>query len=58
VVGKSAVIDWQPMQPGDVPLTHANVDRARKLLGYEPTTRVEDGIAKFWAWRQLRGTDL
>jgi UDP-glucuronate 4-epimerase len=54
VVGKPAHIEWQPMQPGDVPITHANIDRARKLLGYAPTTIPADGIAKYWAWRQLR----
>src|SRR5688572_20031008 len=44
-VGQSAVIDRQPDQPGDVPLTYANIDRARALLGYTPTTPPERGIA-------------
>ncbi|HEY6180526.1 MAG TPA: NAD-dependent epimerase/dehydratase family protein [Kofleriaceae bacterium] len=55
VVGKPAVIDRQPHQPGDVPVTYANIDRARALLGYEPTTRPEAGIAHYWAWCQARG---
>src|SRR4051812_38610058 len=50
VVGKRAVIDWQPDQPGDVPVTYANVDRARALLDYAPTTPPDVGIEKFWAW--------
>ncbi|HET9625709.1 MAG TPA: NAD-dependent epimerase/dehydratase family protein [Kofleriaceae bacterium] len=54
VVGRAAKIDWQPLQPGDVPVTYANIDRARALLGYEPTTRPDAGIAKYWAWRQAR----
>jgi UDP-glucuronate 4-epimerase len=54
VVGRDAKIDWQPMQPGDVPVTYANIDRARALLGYAPTTRPDAGIAKYWAWRQSR----
>lgn len=55
VVGKAARIDWQPMQPGDVPVTYANIARARDALGYAPTTGVEAGIARQWAWaRQLR----
>jgi UDP-glucuronate 4-epimerase len=54
VVGKQATIEWQPDQPGDVPITFANVDRARAALGYEPTTPPEVGIAKFWQWRQDR----
>ena len=51
-VGKAAVIEAQPDQPGDVPITHANIDRARAALGYQPTTGVEAGIARQWAWRQ------
>jgi UDP-glucuronate 4-epimerase len=54
VIGKPAVIDWQPMQLGDVPVTYANIDRARALLGYEPTTRPDAGLARYWAWRQAR----
>jgi UDP-glucuronate 4-epimerase len=52
VVGKKASIDAQPMQPGDVPVTYANIDRARALLAYQPTTLVEDGIARQWEWVQ------
>ena len=55
VIGRPAVVDWQPNQPGDVPLTYASIDRARALLGYEPTTRPEVGIARYWAWCQGRG---
>jgi UDP-glucuronate 4-epimerase len=52
VVGKAAEIDRQPDQPGDVPITYADVTRARADLGYEPTTRLRDGVEKFWAWFQ------
>jgi UDP-glucuronate 4-epimerase len=54
VVGKKATIDRQPPQPGDVPITYANIDRARTLLGYEPTTRPDAGIARYWQWLQGR----
>jgi UDP-glucuronate 4-epimerase len=54
IVGKTATVERQPDQPGDVPLTYANVDRARAMLGYEPTTPPDVGIAKFWEWRQTR----
>ncbi|HEY0194575.1 MAG TPA: NAD-dependent epimerase/dehydratase family protein, partial [Kofleriaceae bacterium] len=54
VIGRPATIDWQPMQPGDVPVTYANIDRAHRLLGYQPTTRPDAGIAKYWAWQQAR----
>ncbi len=53
-IGRPAVIDWQPMQPGDVHVTYANIDRARALLGYQPTTRPEAGIAAYWQWSQGR----
>jgi len=51
-VGKSAVIDRQPMQPGDVPITYADISRAREKLGYNPTTKIADGIPKFVEWYQ------
>jgi UDP-glucuronate 4-epimerase len=50
VVGKRATIDWLPDQPGDVPITYANIDRARAALAYEPTTRVEVGVERYWEW--------
>ncbi|MCX5742681.1 MAG: NAD-dependent epimerase/dehydratase family protein [Proteobacteria bacterium] len=50
VVGKAAVIDRQPDQPGDVPITYANVDRARALLDYHPTTPPAEGVARYWKW--------
>jgi UDP-glucuronate 4-epimerase len=50
VVGTQAVIEWQPDQPGDVPITYANIDRARSALDYAPTTRPDAGIARYWEW--------
>jgi UDP-glucuronate 4-epimerase len=55
VVGKPAIIDWQPPQPGDVPVTFANIERAGRVLGYAPKTPVELGIAKYWQWVQTYG---
>lgn len=49
VVGKAARIEPQPEQPGDVPLTFASIEKAKRLLGYAPTTRIEDGVARQWA---------
>lgn len=54
-VGKPAQIVWQPDQPGDVPITYADVSRAHALLGYQPTTTVDVGVSRFWNW--LRSTD-
>ena len=52
-MGVRPEIDRQPPQPGDVARTFADVTRARELLGYRPTTPVEDGIPRFAEW--LRG---
>lgn len=49
-LGKKAVIDRQPMQPGDVPITFADISKARRLLNYHPCTKIEDGIPKFAEW--------
>jgi UDP-glucuronate 4-epimerase len=49
-LGKKAVINRLPDQPGDVPLTYANIDKARRLLGYNPTTKIAAGIPKFVDW--------
>jgi len=45
-----ALIDRQPMQPGDVPITFADITKSRELLGYNPTTKIADGIPKFVEW--------
>lgn len=47
---KKAILDRQPMQPGDVPITYADISKARKLLGYNPQTKIEEGIKKFTDW--------
>jgi len=49
-LGKRAIIDHQPLQPGDVPLTYADVSKARRLLGYNPQTNIEAGIDRFVDW--------
>jgi UDP-glucuronate 4-epimerase len=49
-LGKPAVIDRQPSQPGDVPITYANIEKAKSLLGYKPSTGIEAGIDKFIDW--------
>ena len=49
-LGRKAVIDRQPMQPGDVPITFADISKAKKLLNYNPTTKIREGIPKFVEW--------
>ena len=49
-LGKTAQIDRQPLQPGDVPQTFADIAKARRLLGYNPQTQIEEGIHTFVRW--------
>lgn len=49
-VGKKAMIERLPLQPGDVHQTYADVSRAKAELGYEPSTEIEAGLAKFAQW--------
>jgi UDP-glucuronate 4-epimerase len=49
-LGQKAVIDRQPPQPGDVPLTYADVTKARTILGYRPAVPIERGIPRFIEW--------
>jgi UDP-glucuronate 4-epimerase len=46
----TAEIQRQPLQPGDVPQTYAEIEKARRLLNYDPQTPIEEGIRKFVAW--------
>lgn len=49
-LGKKAITNYLPMQPGDVQATWANADLLRELTGYEPRTSIRDGIAAFVDW--------
>ena len=49
-LGKKAKVNRLPEQPGDMPLTCADISKARKLLGYNPTTRLRDGLPRFIDW--------
>jgi UDP-glucuronate 4-epimerase len=49
-LGKKAKINRLPEQPGDMPLTCADISKARKLLGYKPTTRLGEGLPRFIDW--------
>ncbi len=50
--GKKAVINRQPLQSGDVPITFADISKARAKLGYNPKTKIAEGIPKFVEWFQ------
>jgi len=49
-LGKPAILDKQPDQPGDVPITYADVSLAERELGYRCTTPLAEGVKKFCAW--------
>ena len=53
-LGKRAIIDRQPPQPGDVPITFADISKAEKMLGYYPRIKIEEGMRLFIEWF-LRG---
>ena len=43
-------IIFEKEQPGDVPKTYADINKAKKLLGYEPQTSIKEGLEKFKKW--------
>ncbi len=49
-IGKKAVLDLLPMQPGDVPKTYADIETSQRDLGYVPRTTIEEGIPRFIEW--------
>ena len=49
-LGRPAIIDRQPEQSGDVPQTWAAIEKARRLLGYQPATGFEVGLRRFVEW--------
>jgi len=50
VLGRTAVIDWQDWQPGDMRRTWATIDKANRMLGYAPVTEFDEGLQLFAAW--------
>jgi len=50
ILGKKAIREYLPLQPGDVPSTFANVDELVRAVGYKPATSVRDGVAAFVSW--------
>lgn len=54
---RKAIINRMPEQPGDVPATWASTEKAKRLLGYEPSTTFLDGLAKFRDWLLPHGAE-
>lgn len=48
--GRKVEIDRQSVQPGDVPITYADISKARDLLGYSPQVKIDQGIPRFVDW--------
>ncbi|WP_312484818.1 NAD-dependent epimerase/dehydratase family protein [Massilia timonae] len=48
--GIEARKEFLPMQPGDVPATHASIDKLKAWVDFAPTTPLATGLASFWAW--------
>jgi UDP-glucuronate 4-epimerase len=49
-LGRPAIRDYQPMQPGDVPATFADIEAIRTELGFEPRTAIDQGVPRFAQW--------
>jgi UDP-glucuronate 4-epimerase len=49
-LGAEARLKMEPMQPGDVKETYADIEASRRDFGFEPTTSIDDGIPRFVAW--------
>ena len=56
--GRPAVRRRKPPQPGDVPVTYADISRARAEIGYDPRTPIEQGVARFVEWYRRQETAL
>jgi len=54
-LGKKAQVRELPVQPGDVPITCADISKARRLLRYSPKVKIEEGIETFIQWYRNRG---
>ncbi len=50
LLGRQAIKEYAPMQPGDVPATYASIDRLAAVTGFSPSTPLAEGLARFVAW--------
>ncbi len=55
-LGRAPALERMPMQPGDVLCTYADIQKARRALGYDPKVRIEDGIPLFVEWFRTSGS--
>lgn len=57
ITGLQATVADQPLPPADPPATYANIEKATRMLGFQPRVPIEEGLARFWEWYQ-RERDL
>jgi len=57
-LGRKAVLEMKPMQPGDVQSTYADTDALRKAVGFSPSTPLAEGVARFVEWFKSYYRDL
>jgi UDP-glucuronate 4-epimerase len=50
LVGKRAILSTPPAPPSEPKINYADINKARKLLDYDPKTAVADGLAQMWDW--------
>ncbi len=53
-LGKKAKMRYLPEQPGDLPITYADVSKARRMLGYAPEIKIKEGVERFTSWYRGR----
>jgi UDP-glucuronate 4-epimerase len=49
-LGKKAIVKFADPIPGDVPITYADISKSKEMLGYDPKTLIDEGVAKYVAW--------
>ncbi|MEO8504627.1 MAG: NAD-dependent epimerase/dehydratase family protein [Acidobacteriota bacterium] len=57
-LGVEPRIEFLPDQPGDVPITYANVSKAKRVLGYAPKVHIRDGVRRFVSWYRQSGSGI
>lgn len=50
LIGRKAHTEMLPIQPAEMPVTYANIDAIKRDFGFQPTTNIEDGLARFVEW--------
>lgn len=55
VTGREIEVDYRDFRPGEVRVTWCQVDKARRVLGFNPVTTLDDGLRDTWEWFQSQG---